>query len=159
MAVERQGSVICGIDPGLTGAVAFIGAIPAIVYDMPIVRVHSKGYVDGLVLRNWFVEHRPNLIVIEMQGVRPGQGISSSGQIMLGYGGIVSVALSMNCAVELVAAPSWKRKFGLLNKDKDACRLLMLKRFPELADGLRRKKDHGRADGLAIAEYGKSLSN
>ena len=126
---------------------------------MPIVRVHSKGYVDGLVLRNLFVEYKPTLIVIEMQGVRPGQGISSSGQIMLGYGGIVSVALSMNCPVELVAAPSWKRKLGLLNKDKDACRLLMLKRFPELSHMLKRKKDHGRADGLAIADYGKSLSN
>lgn len=149
---------VAGVDPGLTGAITFLNDDgTATAHDMPIVRVHSKGYVNGYAVRQLIERYRPRLIVIEMQGVRPRQGISSGGQTMLTYGGIVSVALSMGIPVELVAAPVWKRKFGLLGTAKDACRVFMLKRFPKMAEPLRRKKDQGRADALAIAEFGKSL--
>ena len=40
---------------------------------------------------------------------------------------------------------------GLIGTDKDAARLLAIKRFPSAEPQLRRKKDSGRADALLLA--------
>lgn len=146
-----------GIDPGLTGAIGVNGPSGTNVYDMPIVRVHSKGYVDGLALRNLLLELKPDLIVVEMQGVRPGQGISSGGQTMLVYGGIVATAMTIECTLELVAAAKWKRAMGLLGAGKELSRGKALKLYPELRHMLKRKKDHNRAEALLLAAWGHNV--
>ena len=50
----------------------------------------------------------------------------------------------------------WKRHYGLLKQPKDAARLLAIRRFPSMADDLKRKKDNGRADALLLALWHES---
>ncbi|PPR80716.1 hypothetical protein GOBAR_AA39997 [Gossypium barbadense] len=54
---------------------------------------------------------------------------------------------------------SWKREFELAGagSTKDDSRRLASTLFPSLSDMLKRKKDHGRAEALLIATYGKGL--
>ena len=151
-----------GIDPGVTGAVCILpdpaSRMPPIVEDLPILRVNSKAYVDSLSLqRSLLVYGTPQLIVIELAGVRPKQGISSSGQTMLLFGGIVATAMTVECPLELVAPAKWKRKLGLLGHDKEASRQKALTLFPSLADYLRRKKDHNRAEALLLGAWGMTV--
>lgn len=158
MADQRKGP-IAGIDPGLTGAIAFVGKDgSSSVHDMPIIRVHSKGYVDGYALRSLLVEHAPRLIVIELAGARQMQGVKSITQTWLVYGGIVTLCLSLDCPVEIVAPAKWKRALGLLGTDKEASRAKALKLYPKLDHMLKRKKDHNRAEAVLLAKWGSSLS-
>ena len=50
----------------------------------------------------------------------------------------------------------WKKDLGIYGRrfTKEDSRSLALELFPELADELRRKKDHGRAESLLIAAWG-----
>lgn len=160
MEAKREGAVI-GVDPGLTGAVAVITR-PSIagrtsVYDLPIVRVHSKGYVDSYVLANLFRQYEPRLIVIELAGSRQMQGVGTIAQTWLTYGGLVATAMSMNCPVEIVAPAKWKRALGLIGTDKEASRAKALHLYPTLTDQLRRKKDHNRAEAILLAHWGLSV--
>lgn len=153
----RQFKRVVGIDPGLTGAVALNAGKESAVVDLPIVRVHSKGYVNAWKLRELLLSMRPDLIVVELQGVMQGQGISSSGQTMLTYGGIVATAMTVGCTLEIVAASKWKRSFDLIGCGKHASLPKALKQYPKLKDNLRRKKDHNRADALLIASWGTTV--
>jgi crossover junction endodeoxyribonuclease RuvC len=55
----------------------------------------------------------------------------------------------------LVTPQRWKKAAGLIGKEKDAARTLMIQQQPQIADQLTRKKDIGRADACCIAIYGK----
>lgn len=148
---------IVGIDPGVTGALAVVSEKVQSVVDLELLSVHSKKYIDGYVLRRQLEEIAPRLIVVELAGARRMQGVSSITQTWLVYGGIVAVALSMNCPVEIVSPAKWKRALGLLGTDKEAARTKALKLYPKMSDLLKRKKDHNRAEALLIAHWGKSL--
>lgn len=154
---EHVGLFDFGIDGGLTGAVSVIGKDGADVFDLEIIRLQSKGYIDTYVLNALFDAFPPRSITIELAGVRPEQGIVSSGQTMLVYGMLVGAALTRGCPVYIVSAVKWKRHFGLIGKSKDASLKLARRKFPHLEDKLRRKKDHNRAEGLLIGLYSKSV--
>ena len=75
-----------------------------------------------------------------------------------GYGfGVWWTALeALGAEVELVTPAVWKKDLGIYGRrfTKEDSRSLALELFPELADELRRKKDHGRAESLLIAAWG-----
>lgn len=148
MATKR----VIGIDPGLTGAVAVNGFRAAMVDDLPIV----EKQINPSALAEFF-EFQPekSLIVIEQQQPMPRDGCKQSFRTGLNYGMLKAVAMLSGCRVEIIRANIWKKEFGLLKKDKDASRLKALELFPELADRLKLKKHHGRAEALLIAEYGR----
>lgn len=120
-------------------------------------RVHSKGYVDSYALRNWMLQYAPRLIVVELAGARREQGVGSITQTWLVYGGIVATALTLDCPVEIVSPLKWKRALGLIGQDKEASRAKALKLYPSLADQLKRKKDHNRAEAVLLAHWGLSV--
>lgn len=153
---KRQGPVV-GIDPGLTGAAAVIGPDGHSIDDLPILRVHSKGYLDSYALRNWIMQWGPRLIVIELAGSRQMQGVASISQNWLTYGGVVATAMTLDCPVEIVSPLKWKRALGLIGKDKEASRAKALKLYPTLADMLKRKMDHNRAEAVLLAHWGLSV--
>ena len=75
-----------------------------------------------------------------------------------GYGfGVWWTALeALGAEVELVTPAVWKKDLGIYGRQftKEDSRSLALELFPELADELKRKKDHGRAESLLIAAWG-----
>lgn len=148
---------VIGIDPGKTGAVALDAGDESAVDDLMLLRVHSKSLVNPVKFRELLEKAAPDLIVIEHQGVRPKQGISSSGQTMFLYGGLLATCFTLGVPVEVVHAASWKRRMGLLGAGKKVSIKKAVKAFPALADRLKRQKDHNRAEALLLARFGQSL--
>lgn len=147
-------SILIGIDPGLTGAIAFLdGDGLQAVWDMPTV-TNAKGKPE-LSLHSLIamLDHPGARVWLEKVGAMPGQGVSS----MFRFGQVVG-AIECACAanrlpVQYVTPAVWKKHFGLV-KDKDAARGLALQRFPDAAQSFARKKDAGRAEAALIALYG-----
>lgn len=158
---RKKEKLLVGADPGVTGAIAFIGKDYKAVIDMPSVsKSTGKGnQVNQYTLCGILREHanRFNITVAFIEKVHsmPQQGVT----------GVFSFGRSMGCLetafaaafipVILVTPQAWKKEVGLLKKEKDAARILAMQLYPELADRLSRKKDVGRADAILIAHYGK----
>jgi crossover junction endodeoxyribonuclease RuvC len=64
----------------------------------------------------------------------------------------VGLLAALQIAYTTVRPAIWKRALGL-GKDKEAARLRAMQLFP--AADLRRKKDHGRAEALLLAWWGR----
>ncbi|KAL4611454.1 hypothetical protein ACB092_08G124500 [Castanea dentata] len=78
-----------------------------------------------------------------------------------GYGLWIGVLVASGFSVVPVPSVSWKKEFELTGKSstKDDSRRVASELFPSLSPLLKRKKDHGRAEALLIAAYGKGLKN
>jgi crossover junction endodeoxyribonuclease RuvC len=148
-----------GIDPGITGALALMdGAVVLSVVDMPTV-ASSKGknQVNAAELANiltgWWSKYGGFETCLELVHTMPGQGVSSSGNFMMGFGIIQGVVAALRISVIMVTPNSWKKRAGLIGKDKDFARTFAQRLYPSVELG--RKKDIGRADAILIALYGK----
>jgi len=159
-------SVIIGIDPGLTGAVSFLRDISFTIYniyDMPVMAGSGKRQqVNAAELTKIFQEaHREyatvkkaeNIIVyLERVSAMPGQGVSGMFSFGCSYGIVLGVTAALGYSVHLVTPQSWKKRAGLIGKEKDSARAMAQLLYPG-AD-LARKKDIGRADAILIARFG-----
>lgn len=155
-----------GIDPGLSGAiVTLVDGEPGALLDMPTFHNGSGNEVDAERLAAWVrgqrqmhrgayvsccieqVRAMPN----KQGGVVRTMGAQSSFNFGEGFGQVKAVFRVLGIAPVLVESQTWKRHMGLLKQDKDAARLLAIRRFPAAEDRLLRKKDQGRADALLVA--------
>ena len=159
---------IIGIDPGLTGAIAIISGAGFIVEDMPVMQNGSaakvKNVVNGAELARLLRPHVGAIKVayVEKVSTMPArrtvkgkvisQGMASQGSLMHSLGVIEGVLAALNIPVVLVQPTKWKNAYGLGN-DKEASRAMAQRLFPDAPLG--RKKDHGRAEALLIADYGR----
>lgn len=77
-----------------------------------------------------------------------------------GYGMWVGILMALGFKVVPVRAQAWKSAMGISGRlyTKDDSRTLAMALFPDLGPQLKRKKDHGRADAILIAAFGKGLS-
>lgn len=145
--------VVLGIDPGLTGGIAFLfpawGRVAA--EDVPL----AGGEVDVDTLAARLRQMAPTVAVIERVHSMPKQGVSSTFKFGMAYGALRAVVAAMQIPTHLVTPQAWKRHFRL-GADKEESRELALRLWPgERSDGaFRRKKDHGRAEAALIARYG-----
>lgn len=163
--------MIIGIDPGISGAIAFMhdGNVTSVI-DMPTTRkTTGKGLqIDAhelaSLLSGYNSEIHNNLasyrycytmVIVEAVSAMPNQGVSS----MFSFGksaGIIEGVLAANrLQYSFVRPQQWKKMFGLSGKDKDASRELCIRDHPEIAHRLQRKKDHGRAEAILIAKFGE----
>ncbi len=141
---------ILGVDPGLSGAVAFYfpvqGAVS--VEDMPV----AAGDVDAASFAARVAQMRPAVAIVELAASRPGQGVASVFKFGYGFGILRGVIAASGVPLHLVSPAKWKRHFGL-NADKERSRALALRLWPTRADLFGRKRDHGRAEAALIAQY------
>lgn len=156
--------IVCGIDPGLTGAVAWVKVREGeatwadAVEDMPLV---PKSYgkpgklVEPRLLFELLKARRPDMILIERVGAMPGQGVTSMFAFGRSLGVVEGVVASLGVPYEYVLPDRWKRRAGLSGREKDEARAKALQMFPEMASLLTRKADIGRADALLIATFGR----
>lgn len=147
--------LILGIDPGLTGALALLGADRQVEFlaDLPIIRDRSLAWCDGGALQSMLLDAirgRPCRAVVERVSAMPKQGVASSFAFGVGFGSILGVLQALHLPLELVTAAAWKRTLGL-SSDKRAslhkARLL----FPSAELGL--AKHDGRAEALLLAYH------
>ena len=156
-----SGPISIGIDPGLGGALGFIAHdLPESpwVVDMPVI-AHGQGFVKRAVDLPALAESLRLLTVIgdpyaTMEAVHafPGQGSSSMFSLGMSFWGVAGVLAALGISLRLVEPREWKGAYGL-DKDKQKSIELANRMFPAIA--LTRKKDHGRAEALLIAEYGR----
>jgi crossover junction endodeoxyribonuclease RuvC len=149
-----------GVDPGLGGAVACVGSDGALValYDVPTLTLKtSRGTkqeydVPGMVVLLAPHKGPRSHVLIEESQAMPGQGVRSTWTTGYGYGLWLGVLGALGLAHTRIRPAVWKRRLGLTS-DKEQARLRAQQLFPS-AD-LRRKRDHGRAEALLLAWYGR----
>lgn len=151
--------MIAGIDPGISGAVAFLdnGSLVEVV-DMPVKKYGTKGnkrQVDCRELASVLQLYPVEVAIVESVHAMPAQGVSSSFNFGKHFGNVEGVIEGLGIALSYVTPQYWKKRAGLLKAEKDKARTLARQLYP-LAP-LDRKKDHGRADAILIAHYGVAL--
>lgn len=152
--------IVCGIDPGKTGAIAFLQSAPArllSVTPMPIQMPAGRRTSARKHSVNWWAvcaairDTLPDLLVIERQGAMPGQGVSSTFSIGYQYGALIGIASALGIPFEIVEPRKWKSGLGLIGLDKNASRDRATELLPEGAALFSRVKDHGNAEASLIA--------
>jgi len=150
-----------GIDPGLDGAVAYLGGESgAGVLDSPSLRVGTKRQHDpaGMVRLIRAYDGCELHATIEAQSARPGQGVTSMFSAGKGFGLWLGILAALNVPYTLVTPQRWKAAMlDGMARDKDASRLRATQLWPALAAQLALKKHHGRAEALLIAEHGRRV--
>ncbi len=146
---------ILGIDPGMSGALAFFfTSHPDTVSaeDAPVV----AGMLDGATLAARIRQMAPDVAIIEQVGARPGQGVSSMFRFGQAYGIAIGVVAACGVPVRFVVPTKWKKHYGLSSEKEDA-RSRALQLWPGRAELFQRKKDHGRAEAALLARYGAEV--
>ena len=143
--------VICGIDPGLTGAIAMrdIATGALTVYDMPLLdnRVAVSRFIA--ILR----KSAPGHVYLERVNGMPGQSAPAAFNFGRGVGQLLGALETLQIPVTEVTSQQWK---GVLKvpRDKDGARLRATQLMPEHAALWPLKKHDGRAEAALIAFYG-----
>jgi Holliday junction resolvasome RuvABC endonuclease subunit len=139
---------ILGVDPGVTGGVAFYwppGRVEA--YDIPT----AGGEVDVDSLARLLRHAAPDLAMVERSWAMPKQGVSSTFKFGMAYGALRAVVAVLEIPTHLTTAAKWKAHFRL-TADKEQARALAIRLWPGVCF-FSRKKDHGRAEAALIARY------
>jgi crossover junction endodeoxyribonuclease RuvC len=167
-----------GIDPGNTGAIAVVTALPsgsysARIYDMPLKQVkpgkvspttgrRGAGTFEINVSEVIYLLHkyRDRPVYLEKVwamnksvGASNKHGAQSSFNFGTSYGVLWGTASAFASDVVRVAPVTWKSKLGLCGP-KDNSRVMAAHYFPEQASMFSRKKDDGRAEAALIGLYG-----
>lgn len=146
---------IMGVDPGISGAVAFYYTnSPQLIsaYDMPSIIKR----IDAAALADIIKAHNPDLAVIESVHAMPKQGVSSSFNFGMHYGVVLGIVGALQIPNIHVAPTKWKKYFAL-SSDKEQARALAISKWPASLH-FRRKKDNGRAEAALLALYGYQTS-
>lgn len=147
--------MIIGIDPGLKGAVAYIG-LTLEIFDIPTFSLirggKMKNEIDLVALAALFAPQIKHAYM-EQVGAMPGQGVSS----MFAFGqtfGILKGMLAMRgIPFTLVPPATWKKALRV-PAGKDGARARASQLLPSYGHYWPRAKDDGRAEAAMIALYG-----
>jgi crossover junction endodeoxyribonuclease RuvC len=157
---------VIGIDPGISGAIALLtGNGDLRVEDMPTMtmmngdrRIDQKALAS--MLREWDFLYEPQLAVVEHVHAMPKQGVVSSFNFGYSVGSVHQALASVGgLEIRLVQPQVWKAIYGLRGgpENKDASRTQASLLFPRHGHLWARKKDHGRAEAVLLANYGSNI--
>lgn len=165
--------IILGVDPGASGALAWIEADPTggkrprliAVHDTPTVEVkvgtRTRTRIDVPTTANLVhilnTIHAPHIAVIETVGSRPGESVAASFSFGYATGAVAGIAAANGCDIVQITPQEWRR-FARVTGDKNQAREVAAAFFPDHANLFKRKKDHGRADAVLIA-FGWAIKN
>ena len=157
-------SIIIGIDPGLTGAIAKVGSgglmdlrdIPTVPRSAGVVKHQIDGHGLIQIFRELTSGHDKNefFVFLEKVAANPKNGICAIFSLGMSSGTIETALIACGLPYDFLPPQVWKRHFKL-NKDKDAARALAQRYYPDAS--LARVKDHNRGEALLIARYGWEL--
>ena len=154
-------TVIVGIDPGFSGAVAFYKSEThwLEVYDMPVLKnAKGKTVLNLHELHSLLTPEgdEPHTAVIEQVAAMRGQGVSSMFRFGETYGATQMAVAAHAMPIHYVTPAKWKGHFKL-SRDKGVSRSVAIQRFPKNAADFSRVKDDGRAEAALIALYGAEM--
>jgi crossover junction endodeoxyribonuclease RuvC len=143
---------ICGIDPGIGGALALVyrGGIELI--DMPTIEVRGKRHVCPAGVTEWLEVNKPDMVVIEhVQGVQ-GAGATSAFSFGRSFGLLEGVVAGLGLRHCLVRPQAWTKALRV-SRDKGSHRAAAKRLWPANAHLFARVKDDGRADAALMAHW------
>lgn len=146
--------MIIGVDPGLSGAVCCLtneGNFE-FVFDLPIIRDKKLAWIDGLCLSRYLEDSisTDTTAIVERVASRPGMSSVAVFTFGVGFGSILGVLRALECQIEFVTPPVWKKHYGL---GKDKAESLQKARLLFPTADLALKKNEGRAEALLIAKW------
>jgi crossover junction endodeoxyribonuclease RuvC len=150
-----------GIDPGLDGAIAVIDGPAQHFMDTPTAQVGTKREMDAHAatrLLKSLCQGKDCFVAVEKVHAMPGQGVTSMFSFGRGYGTWLGILAALGIPHNTVAPQTWKKvMLADGGKEKDASRVKAMQLYPQIADQLSRKKDHGRADALLMAAWAQRV--
>jgi len=157
--------IFVGVDPGLTGAVAWIwvdekDASLVLIEDMPTASAKVNGSTKSHLILPELARLLsegpgtalgvPLTITVEQVSALPGQGVTSMFRFGQALGAVEGVAAGLSIPLSYIRPVEWQ-KLVSARKDPDAGRLRAAQLFPQASRYFKRKMDHNRADAALIA--------
>lgn len=146
---------VLGVDPGLTGALAWLDVTGALidVVDMPVVAGDVDTETLLALLRQGEAYGGLGVVtaVLEWPGLMPGNGAKSARSMGISLGRLETAILACSIPVTRVTPNVWKRAMGL-SADKEASRALAKRTWPSTGY-FDRRKDDGRAEAALLARW------
>ena len=150
-------TIYIGIDPGQTGAIAILPDQESMLAN----KVFDFDDGNALIcLKNIGREVSNGTIqakaIIEKVGAMPKQGVSSTFKFGTNYGQWIGRLEALGIPFDFVTPQKWKKvMFDSMVKGnvKEMSRNRAQRLLPNMADRLKRKMDHNRAEALLIALY------
>ena len=153
--------IILGVDPGLSGALAFLGVDGQLeVFDMPVHQLKrggkNKREIDRYELAR-LVDAQGSIAhaFIEQVGAMPGQGVTSMFQFGRPTGIVEGIIAANLIPTDHVQPRVWRKAMGV-RAGKDASRARASALMPRHAGLWTRIKDDGRAEAALIALFGQT---
>lgn len=154
--------IVIGIDPGLSGAVAFYNTVDGTieVADMPTNELTRNGKtkreVSAVMLSGILTRHKVEAAFLERVNAMAGQGVTSVFSFGRSSGIVEGILAAYDIPTTLVTPQAWQKGVGQ-RAGKDGSRERAMQLFPAQADLFQRKKDDGRSDATLIAYYGSKM--
>ncbi|HEX2578640.1 MAG TPA: hypothetical protein VHK88_20015 [Aquihabitans sp.] len=149
--------LIVGVDPGGTGAIAFLDVRTGDLVDVHDMPAHggivSAPLAADLLQRMAFQYGRLVIAWVEDVHSMPKQGVASSFKFGRAFGTIIGVLGGARVPVEYVTPAVWKRTAGL-KADKGMSRRRAIELWPDHSTAFARVKDDGRAEAALVARHG-----
>jgi len=154
--LTTQNTIIIGVDPGFTGAIAFLGDTRLIIHDLPLTMYMNRAQIDPYKFSDIVCSKKTGIrfAVVEDVSAMPGQGVTSMFRFGYNAGILLGVLAAHNIKVLKIKPSVWKPALGLSRRKKDS-RDLASKIFPDNAESFTRVKDDGRAEAALIAHFAK----
>jgi len=151
--------LIVGIDPGLSGAIVVLfQGTPVTCARMPTMKMGAANRVNAsalaAIIKGELRERYKLHAYVELVGSMPGQGVASMFSFGHSAGVIQGVLGALEIPVTMVTPQSWKKRAGLVGKDKDASRTLAIQTWPEWRTLDQKGAGQAYADAAFIALYG-----
>lgn len=171
MGLSSHGGAILGIDPGFTGALAFIDPRNRRIlelHDMPLLKVEKSAFKKSETRKNVDLGRLANicqsaqlsygvaLAVVEDVHAYPGQGTTSMFRFGFYSGAIHGVLAALGIRVVMQKPAVWKSAMGL-SKDKALSIAKAKQLFPLDSKHFFLKGHDGRAEACLLAFRGLSI--
>jgi crossover junction endodeoxyribonuclease RuvC len=153
---------VIGIDPGLTGALAYFKDGELIgVRDMPVMaQVTGKGNtIDCIELVKLLkpFEGQARVVIIEKVQSMPTDGVAGAFKFGKTAMAPEALAYAFRLPMHFVTPASWKTKAKLNKKNKGSSRSMAKTMWPDQAESFTLVKHDGRAEAALIAHFGLQL--
>ena len=155
---------ICGIDPGMSGAIVIISQIMQTIEIecLPITKL-AKGEIDILAATQFLQKNKPDLAIIERVHGIPKWGCVQNFNLGKTLGQMIGACSALNIPYQMVRPHEWKQRIlvGMDWKGNKLASVVYIKgKYPDVSlhrTERSRIDDHNIADALCMAEYGRML--
>ncbi len=147
-----------GVDPGASGAIVILHDLQPVEWLlMPTIAVGSGRRVDCAEVARFLRgcgAHIGSHALFELVGAMPGQGVTSMFAFGHSTGSVTGVLAALGIPVTHVTPQRWKKRAGLIGKDKDAARSRAIQLWPHWAALGKKGAGQALADAALIARFG-----